>query len=89
MARGVGTALGSPGNGEVGVNHGDKLRAAKHKQGLGLLMAALLRNRVWDFFSLSFTKCLTHVLAITHHSLGRDYFKGKLDSRTFWRNFSV
>lgn len=58
-----------------------------------LLMAALLRNVVWGFFSLSraisFTKCLTHMLAITHHGLGRDYFKGKLDSRTFWRIFSV
>lgn len=60
---------------------------------LWLLMAALLKNMVWDFFSLSsaisFNKCLTHTLAITHHGLGRDYFKGKLDSRTFWRIFSV
>lgn len=78
LARMLETALGSPGNGEVGVSHADKLRAAKHKQGLWLLMAASLRNVVWDFFSLSwaifFTKCLTHMLTITHHGLGRDYF---------------
>lgn len=37
LAGGLETALGSPRNGEVGLSHADKLRAAKHRQGLYLI----------------------------------------------------
>lgn len=92
LARGLDTILSSPGN-EESVMQTNWEQPNTSKGSAWLLKAALLRNVVWDFFSLSwaisFTKCLTHMLAITHHGLGRDYFKDNLDSRTFWRIFSV
>lgn len=91
LSWGLETVLGSPRNQQERVSLTDKLIAAKSRQGLYLITDSCFTQRCdLGFLQLVLGNILYKMsqgLAIMHDSLGRDAFKGKLDSRSCWNTF--